>query len=107
MVMGFSLFFSSCAIHGGSYASSANVSSSNFKIMENVSGHSKTFKVLGIGGVSKDALIAAAKEDLLSKYTLEANQILGNVSVDTKTVTFILVGRHIVTFTADVIEFEK
>lgn len=98
---------SSCAFHGGTYSSSANISSSNFKIVKTVSGQSKTLKVLGIGGLGKDALVAEAKATLLFKYPLAENQILGNVVVDSKTSFLLVVSIQRVTVTADIIEFSN
>ena len=103
--LAFALVLSSCAFHGGSYVSSANINRGNFKIVKNVSGQSRTLKVFGIGGLSKDALVAEARANLALKYPLEPNQILANVSVDSKNSFLLIVGINRVTITGDIIEF--
>ncbi len=101
------LLMSSCAFHGGNYSSSASINSGNFKVIKTVFGQAKTTKIFGIGGIGRDALVAEARASLLSKYPLEKNQILANVSVDNKTSFILIVGINMVTVTADIVEFDN
>jgi hypothetical protein len=70
------------------------------------SGSSSTTKILGIGGLSKDALVADAKRNLLENYPLKENQTLANISVDFKNSYFLIVYLTKVTVTADIVEFK-
>lgn len=97
---------SSCAFHNGIMNSSASLSANNFKIVKFATGSSGTTKVLGIGGLSKDALVADAKKDLLQNNPLKDGQALANVTVDFKNTYLLIVITTKVTVTADIVEFK-
>jgi hypothetical protein len=64
---------------------------------------------LGIGGLTKNALVDEAKQDMLSKSPLKANQALANVTINYKGSYFVGPVYHtmVCTVTADVVEFTR
>jgi len=100
--------FSSCAMHQGYMVNSASLSSNNFKyVKRDLQGVAIVTYVIGFGGLSKMAIVDAAKKDLLSTYTLRDNQALVNLTVNWKStfvIPFAITNRC--TITADVVEFQ-
>lgn len=98
-------------VHSGTFQSSAILTGNNYTILKrDAVGTSQTTTVLFIGGLSKDALVAEAKADLMETYNVTGNQQLVNVSVDWKIVTtpiYFVVNTRKCTVTADIIEFNK
>ncbi len=85
------LLQSSCmSLHKGSIQQSSFLAKNNFKVVATIEGSSKATYVLFIGGNNKDGLVKEAKRNMYSYYTLEANQILTNITTDVKTRFFIL-----------------
>lgn len=85
------LLQSSCmSLHTGSMQQTSFLAKNNFKIVANIEGSSKATYVFGIGGNNKDGLVKEAKRNMYMYYTLEANQILTNITTDVKTRFFIL-----------------
>lgn len=82
------LFFSSCAVHSGLTTNENNhttevvLSQNNFKVLESVKGESKSTFVFGFGGLKKQALIAEARANMLSK----ANIVGGSKAIINETV---------------------
>jgi len=98
----------SCAFHNGITTSSASISNKNFTMMKTVHGSASTMKVLGLGGLSKQALVAEARENLLkTNPPLAEGEILANITVDFKLSFIIIVSKTTVTVTADVIRFTE
>lgn len=107
-IVGF-LFMSaltSCAFHSGMMNNSVQLNQNNFKYVRNASGVAKTTKIIGIGGIEKQALVAEAKKDLLNNYPLKDGQALANIVVDFKTSFFLVLMETKVTVTADIVEFK-
>jgi hypothetical protein len=107
-----SLFlFTGCAAHFGTLKSDVSLNQANFKVVTTASGTSQTKLVMGFGGLKKEALIAEARKDLVTKANLTPSQVLANISLDVKTsifpgfLPFVVIQK--VTVTADVIEFVK
>ncbi len=76
--------------------------------MKTVHGSASTMKVLGLGGLSKQALVAEARENLLkTNPPLAEGEILANITVDFKLSFIIIVSKTTVTVTADVIRFTE
>lgn len=100
------LLTSSCATHFGMMAGSASLSSNNFKVVKMASGHAKTTKFFGIGGLGKEALVLDAKKDLLQNNPLRDGQALSNVTVDFKNSFVFFVMTVNVTVAADIVEFK-
>jgi|MDTD01.2.fsa_nt_gb hypothetical protein len=106
------ILLSSCfGVHSGTFQSSAQLSSANYKVVKRgVQGKATTNVVLFIGGLSKDALVAKAKENLLREHKVTDTQLLANVSVDWRTITtpiYLAMWQRQCTVTADIIEFTK
>jgi len=96
----------SCATHLGMMSGSAALSSNNFKMIRIASGHAQTTKILGFGGLAKDALVFEAKKDLLQNNPLKDGQALANVTVDFKNTIIFFVITEKATVTADIVEFK-
>jgi hypothetical protein len=99
------LFLSSCAIHTGTFESGIAISNNEFRVAGMAEGHASTFYFLGLGGLSKSALVMEAKRDLYAKYPLAKGMVLSNVTVDFKRSFFFVVYTNQVTITADIIDF--
>lgn len=102
------VFFTACAINNSMLiAPSASINKSNFKIVKNVIGTSKSSYILGIGGLNQNGLINEAKLQLYENAKLKNNQLIGNVTLDEK-ITYIFTPIYYsktVIMTADIIEF--
>jgi hypothetical protein len=96
----------SCSFHTGIMNNSVQLNQNNFKYVRNASGEAKTTKIVGIGGIEKQALVAEAKKDLLNNFPLKDGQALANIVVDFKTSIFLFLTENKVTVTADIIEFK-
>lgn len=99
---------SSCAFHSGMIQGSAILQSNNFVyIKRDVSGTSVANYVLGIGGLTKDELVAEAKKNLIIQNQIKDNQTMVNITVGWKrTVVYPLVVTNRCTLSADIIEFK-
>lgn len=101
------LLLSGCAAtHFGNMSDSASLSANNFKMVKYAKGEATVTKVLGFGGMGKDALVAEAKKDLLQNNPLKEGQALANVTVDFKNSIVLIVTTTKVTVTADIVEFK-
>ena len=100
--------FGSCAFHTGMIQNSAVIQSNNFNcVKRNVSGTSATHYILGIGGLSKDELVAEAKQNLMTQNKIKDNQTLVNITIGWKrTIIYPLVISNRCTMTADNIEYK-
>lgn len=103
-----SFLMSGCvALHSGFMNDSASLSSNNFKYVKLASGQAKATLVFGIGGLKEDAMVAAAKSNLIQKNPLKEGQTIANVAVDRKqSIYFGIVVVTKVTVTADIVEFK-
>lgn len=97
---------SSCAVHSGMGMSNASLNQNNFEIVKFAKGDVATTKIFGLGGLSKNAMVAEAKEELLANYPLKDGQTLANMTVDFKTSVYFMVVITKVTVTADIVEFK-
>lgn len=111
LVFVFSVFyFSSClAVHSGSMANSAALSSANFSyVKQNVSGVASATYFLGIGGLKKQSLVNDAKNNMTINSPLRENQALTNLTVNFKTTSYLGIVQTMTCFvTADIVEFKK
>jgi hypothetical protein len=99
------LLLTSCAFHQGTFDSGVAITNNQFRIAGTARGSAYTFHILGIGGLSKDALVWEAKRDLYSKYPLAKGMSLTNVSVDRKFSFYGVAIRTEVVINADIIDF--
>lgn len=107
------LFFSSCAFHNGlvnnfnNNTTNVELTKNNFKIVDYVKGSSECTYVLGIGGLSKDALVEKARSEMYRKADLIGKpKAIANISVDTKYTSFPIVKKITVTVSGHVVQFE-
>jgi len=76
ILIGFAFILSSCAINSGLTTNLNNLttevvlSKKNFKVIDIVQGKSQAMHIFGIGGLSKSAMIAEAKADMVSKANI-------------------------------------
>lgn len=96
---------SGCAIHEGTFDSSVAITNNQFRVVGLAEGYAGTTHILGIGGLSKDALVMEAKQDLYSRYPLAKGMVLANVTVDFRRSFYLVAGSTLVTLSADVIDF--
>lgn len=108
------MFLASCAGHHGltsnvnSHSTEVVLSKKNFKVVKSVSGEANVTYILGIGGLSKKALIAEARAQMLKQADLEGRaKAIINETVDVKVSGFPFVGKKLVTVSAQVIEFTE
>jgi hypothetical protein len=110
LILFISLMFTGCfALHDGMLTGTASLTSANFQIVNSgIAGKANTVIFCGFGGGFRNAIVAAAKKDLLEKHPLQKNQALANVTVDFKTTFFlgVVVIRECYIF-ADIVEFTK
>ncbi|MFP4471548.1 MAG: DUF6567 family protein [Bacteroidales bacterium] len=100
------VLFSSCAVHNGIGMSNASLSENNFKIVKFAKGDVATTKIFGLGGLSKNAMVAEAKQELLADYPLQEGQALANMTVDWKIGFYFFVVVTKCTVTADIVQFQ-
>lgn len=106
VILALIVLFSGCALHQGIIQNSGSLSSGNFNYAKrDISGQAQATYVLGIGGHSKESLIANAKKEMLRSNPLQPNQALANITVSNKTSFYFLVWTNRYTVTADVVEF--
>lgn len=96
---------SSCAFHSGMLSSNAVLMNNQFKIAGIVIGESESMKILGIGGLAKDALVYKAKQDLYEHASLKPGQGLTNMTVDFKREFYLIFFKTKVTVTAEIVDF--
>ena len=106
------VLLTSCAGHYGlttninNHTTEVVLADNNFKVISSVSGDASVTYILGIGGLSKKALIAEAKKEMLEKANLEGSaKAIINETVEIKGTSFPFVGKKTVTVSAQVIEF--
>lgn len=92
---------SSCAFHSGNVSSGSIVDCPMKTI---VTGKASTKKILGLGGLTKTALIVEAKQDLYKKITAKKDLKLTNFTVDFKTTYVLLYSSTIATVSADLFD---
>ena len=108
------LLTTSCAVHSGltsnlnNHSTEVVLSKKNFKVIKTVTGESSVTYVLGIGVLSKRALIAQARAKMLEEAGLEGGaKAIINETVEVKGSNFPFVGKKLVVVTAQVIEFTE
>ena len=108
------LFLTSCAGHRGltnnvnNHTTEVVLSQKNFKVVKTVTGQASVTYILGIGGLSKNALIAEARAIMLKDAELEGSaRAIINETTEVKGSSFPFVGKKLVTVSAQVIEFTE
>lgn len=95
----------SCAFHRGSLIS--NPTDIPVVHKDIAIGVAKSHNFIGIGGLSKDALIFEARQNLIKSHLLKNSEQFNNISIDVKTTFFMGLTSTKVTMIADVIEPKK
>jgi|OM-RGC.v1.028067407 hypothetical protein len=107
------LSLSSCAIHQG-LTSNANLNTTqvvleenNFEVVDQVQGESTAFFVFGIGGITKKAMIAEARADMLRRANIVgSSKAIIHETVEIQHSFFPFVRTYTVTVSGFVVEFK-
>ena len=94
-------------MHSGYLSSNAVLVDNNFRIIGLGVGESESIKILGFGGLKKDALVFDAKNDLYKKVELKQGQALTNITVDFKSEFYLLFSKTKVIVTAEIVDFNS
>jgi hypothetical protein len=62
-----------------------NLSSNNFKVVKRIQGSARATYILGIGGLNKKGLVAAAKKEMYDEAQLSGSQCIINEHTEWKT----------------------
>jgi len=107
-----SVSLTSCAGHYGltsnlnNHSTEVVLSKNNYKVLKSVTGDASVTYIFGIGGLSKKALIAEARSEMLQDANLEGSaRAIINETVEIKGTSFPFFGKKTVTISAQVIEF--
>ena len=96
------ILFSSCATHLGMISS--GVSDRNIQYEDMAVGVAQTAHVFGIGGLSKDALVLQAKQNMMKSRPLKKDEMYMNFTVDFKQSYWFVYIQTKVTVSADVVK---
>ena len=114
LLIGTAFLFSGCAVHSGLTFNTNNhvthvvLSKNNYVVIDSVRGESEAIYVFGIGGFLKEALIAEAKADMLSKADIiGGSRAIINETVEIKHSLFPVIRLYKVTVSGHVIEFTE
>jgi hypothetical protein len=115
LLLGITILFSGCSVHSGltsnvnNHTTEVVLSKKNFKVIESVQGEAQTMRVLGIGGLSRKAMIAEARANMLSKANIVGgSKAIINETVESKHSGFpIIVQFHTVTVSGHIVEFTE
>jgi hypothetical protein len=103
-ILTLSILLSSCAYHIGVINSNPNYSSTNYELTRLAVATASTNKLLGIGGLKKDALVLEAKKNLYAAYPLKKGQSYANMTVDFKNTFIFIYTSTMVTISADIVQ---
>jgi hypothetical protein len=113
-IIGILFLFSSCASHKGltfntnNHTTQVLLSKKNYKIVDKVQGESEAMYILGIGGLSRKAMVAEAKADMVSKADIiGSSKAIINETVEVKHTHFPFVRKYKVIVSAYIIEFTE
>ena len=114
LLIGITFLFSSCAVHNGlttnlnNHTTEVVLSKKNFKVIESVQGEAQAMYVFGIGGLSKKAMIAEARANMLSKANIVGgSKAIINETVEITNSRFPIVRLYKVTVSGHIVEFTE
>lgn len=114
LIIGAMLLLSSCAIHNGltsnlnNHTTEVVLSKKNFKVVEAVKGEAQAMYIFGIGGLSKKAMIAEARANMLSNANIVgSSKAIINETVEIKHSLFPFVRLNKVTVSGHIVEFTE
>ena len=106
--------FSSCAMHSGlttnlnNHTTEVVLSKKNFEVVASVQGESRAVYFLIFGGLSKKALIAEARANMLSNANIVGgSKAIINETVEIKHSFFPLIRKYKVIVSGHVVEFTE
>ena len=112
--IGIALFVSSCAVNNGLTYNNNNhntevvLSENNYQVIDRVKGQSQAMYIFGIGGLSKDGIVAEARADMLSEAGIVGgSKAIINETVEVKYTFFPIVRKYTVTVSGHVVEFTE
>jgi hypothetical protein len=101
------LLFSSCAFHTGSFSNSTPLNPQEYKLVGQATGAARVVRVLGLGGIDRQALVYEAKRNLYKNHPIKEGQVLTNVTVDFKRAFYPFWNTTTATITAEVLELRE
>ncbi len=114
LILLIALTLTSCASHHGlpknfnQNTTEVVLTKKNFKVIDLVKGEAQATYVLGIGGLSKNGLIAEAKANMLRTAQMKgASRSIVNEVVEVKSSGFLFVTKFKVIVSAQIIEFTE
>lgn len=103
---------SGCAVHFplstnmNQSITNVELSEKNFTVVKTVSAEASAQYILGFGGLKKRALVELAKKDLVAQAEMEGkSRALINLTVEEYVQNYVVLIRHKVVVTAQVVEF--
>ena len=114
LLIGTAFLFSGCAVHSGltfntnNHVTQVVLSKNNYVVIDSVRGESEAIYLFGIGGFLKEALIAEAKADMLSKADIiGGSRAIINETVEIKHSLFPVIRLYKVTVSGHVINLQN
>jgi len=114
LLIGTMFLLSSCAIHNGltsnlnNHSTEVVLSKKNFKVVGSVQGEAQAMYIFGIGGLSKKAMIAEARANMLANANIVGtSKAIINETVEIKHSFFPFVRLYKVTVSGHIIEFTE
>ena len=114
LLIGIVFLFSSCSIHNGltknlnNYTTEVVLAKNNFKVIDTTWGEAQAMYICGIGGLSRRALVAEARADmLLNAKILGSSRAVINETVEIRHTFFPFVRLFTVTVSGHIIEFTE
>ncbi|MFH2095949.1 MAG: DUF6567 family protein [Bacteroidota bacterium] len=108
------LLFSGCAFHKGltsnqnSHVTEVVLSQNNFKVIDIVQGDAEATYILGFGGIAKQAMIAEAKTEMLTKSNIIGGaKAIINETLEIKKTNYLFVKKIKVVVSAHIVEFTQ
>ena len=99
------ILLGSCATYQGALSSNAVIIDNKFRVIGVAVGESQSEKILGLGGLSRNAMVFEAKQNLYQQVKLLPGQALTNITVDFKNEFYFVYFRTKVTVTGEIIDF--
>jgi len=99
------LILSSCAFHRGTIDMSPYLKGMSYK--KDAIGVAEYTTILGIGGLSRDAIVNEAKKEMIKNYPLSDNETYINYTLNFKTSLYFIAAKTKVTLTAEVVEYSS
>ncbi len=97
------IFLSGCAFHSGMMTANPEYTQNNLELKELATAEANSVRFLGIGGLSKQALVLEAKKNLYQNYPLNQGQAYANISVDIRDLYLFIYHKTTITLSADII----